>query len=205
MSDAWYYEQDGKSVGPVPFEQLKSELLKRSDWRDQLVWRAGESDWIKAGDIPELTNTPPPLPLRQTTSPTLVRAKEPEPQQFLYNALGVVISPTLARFGNATYPINGIGSVRVDPPRRQGLIAGAVIIGGLGLLSISGDKSTESTSALGVIMFLVAIACLIRAFNIPYRLMLRTASGDQQAFVSKKREELEKMKQAIEKAVVQRG
>jgi hypothetical protein len=34
--------------------------------RDTLVWKAGMSNWTKAGDVPELSNlfggSPPPLP-----------------------------------------------------------------------------------------------------------------------------------------------
>jgi Family of unknown function (DUF6232)/GYF domain 2 len=199
MSDVWYYEEEGKSVGPVPFEQLKSELLKRADWRDQFIWRAGASDWIKAGDLPELATTPPPLSPRQTPPPTPSAAKQPEPQKFLYKGPGVVITQTLAQFGNVTYPVNGIGSVRVDPPNRQTLIVGGVLIGLLGFAGLGGK------SELAGILIIGAVICLIAAFRRPYRLMIKTASGDQQAFVSTKRQVLEEMKQAIEKAVVHRG
>ncbi len=140
MSDAWYYEEDGKTLGPVSLEQLKSDLLKRPDWRDHFIWRAGTSDWIKAGDVPELATIPPPLPSRQKTSPTPVVAKEPEPQQFLYKAAGVVITPTLARFGNVTYPINGIGSVRVDPPNRQKLPVGSLLAAADEISGLSDDS-----------------------------------------------------------------
>jgi hypothetical protein len=199
MSDVWYYEEEGKSVGPVPFEQLKSELLKRADWRDQFVWRAGASDWIKAGDLPELATTPPPLPPRQTPPPPPSVANKLEPQKFLYKGPEVVITQTLAQFGNVTYPVNGIGSVRVDPPNRQNLLGGAFLLGLFGLMLIGGDLQAA------VFMLFGAVICLIVAFQRPYRLMIRTASGDQQAFVSTKRQVLEEMKQAIEKAVVHRG
>jgi len=195
MSDAWYYEEDGKSVGPVPFEQLKTELFKRPDWRDQFVWRTGANDWIKAGDVAELAPSLPPLPIRKTPPPI------PLPEPFLYKDRGVLITPTLAQFANVTYPINSIGSVRVDPPKRKGLLGGAALLGLLGIINAAPGEG----GSIAAILITGAVVCAIAAFTRPYRLMLKTASGDQQAFVSTKVDLLQEMKQAIEKAVVQRG
>jgi hypothetical protein len=35
-------------------------------------------------------------------------------EQAIYNAGAIIITQTLAQFANVTYPINGIGSVRVE-------------------------------------------------------------------------------------------
>jgi len=250
MSDAWYYEQDGKGVGPLPPDQLKAELLRRSDWRDRFVWRTGAKDWIKAGDIPELATIPPLIPTQHTTAlssvapeelatappilpeeqattpmplvpdepatapppvvpepgitPPPVALKEPEILQFFYKTSGVLITPTLARFDNVTYPINGIGSVRVDPPRRWLALSFAVALGFFGYLVFLGDAKGEATS-LAIILFACALLCLVWAFGKPYRLILGTASGDQRVFFSFKQQVLDEMKQAIEQAVIHRG
>jgi hypothetical protein len=56
MSDepAWWYEDQGESIGPLVLEELKTVLSRRSNARDTLVWRDGFSDWQRAGDISQL-------------------------------------------------------------------------------------------------------------------------------------------------------
>ena len=53
MSDepAWWYEDQGESIGPLVLEELKAALSRRSNARETFVWRDGFSDWQKAGDI----------------------------------------------------------------------------------------------------------------------------------------------------------
>jgi hypothetical protein len=63
-------------------------------------------------------------------------------------------------------------------------------LGFFGYLIILGDTKGEATS-LAIVFFAVALLCVIWAFGKPYRLMLGTASRNQQAFISAKRQVLE--------------
>ena len=187
MSDIWYYDRNGKPVGPYTLQQLKAELHKIPSWRAEYVWHPG-GDWVQAGNVPELAP-------REAKSIA----------EFFYESGGVVISGTLARFGNVTYPINGIGSVRVDPPNRRGWIIAGVLLGLLGFISILGARPGEGLNPISLLMIVAGVAFLIGAFNRPHSLMLRTASGDVQAYSSTNRREIEHIKEAIERAVTSRG
>jgi hypothetical protein len=64
MSDAWYYAEGDKSVGPVTLETLKGILSRLTDARNVLIWHAGFAGWQKAATIRELSETftqPPPI------------------------------------------------------------------------------------------------------------------------------------------------
>jgi uncharacterized membrane protein YhaH (DUF805 family) len=63
MSDVWYYADRGERVGPVNVEALRAALAKFPDAASVLVWKAGFTDWQRAGDIAELRGggaAPPP-------------------------------------------------------------------------------------------------------------------------------------------------
>ncbi len=99
-----------------------------------------------------------------------------------------------------SYPINGIGSVHVQRPNRRGYITLAVIVGLVALVS------TTTGPGPGTIVLWLAVAALIfGAITRPYVLVLKTASGDQQALKSRKLQFLHTIKHAIEEAVAQRG
>lgn len=67
MSDnLWYYSQEGKQNGPVPFTQLR-ELAQSARLRpNDLVWQPGMDSWTPASDfdgvIPRSPSVPPPVP-----------------------------------------------------------------------------------------------------------------------------------------------
>jgi Arm DNA-binding domain len=55
MSDAWYYAELDKPVGPIPIVELKCFLHRLKDWKDRLVWHSSSfNDWRKAGSVPVL-------------------------------------------------------------------------------------------------------------------------------------------------------
>jgi hypothetical protein len=64
MSSEWYYAGPKGQVGPIDLEDLKRALVKAKDPDQILVWRTGFSEWMRAGDVPEvaLRRSPPPLP-----------------------------------------------------------------------------------------------------------------------------------------------
>jgi membrane protease subunit (stomatin/prohibitin family) len=57
---------DGKQAGPYDVEGLRRKAMAGEISRDTLVWKAGMTDWTRAGAVPELEelfrNVPPPLP-----------------------------------------------------------------------------------------------------------------------------------------------
>lgn len=72
MSDTWYYADQNKQVGPFSIQQLKATLLNIPNARNVLVWRPGFADWMKAGDVPELSadiSAPPLAPFAERAAP----------------------------------------------------------------------------------------------------------------------------------------
>jgi hypothetical protein len=118
------------------------------------------------------------------------------PSESVFNAANITVTRTLVQIGGASYPVNGIGSVMVIRPSRAGwffaggffVLVGLVLIGSVGTYAI----------ILGAA--LIGIGLLQ-----PHRLMIRTASSNQQALTSRDRNFLHSVKQAIETAVALRG
>ncbi|WP_456758700.1 GYF domain-containing protein [Bradyrhizobium sp. USDA 4011] len=55
-------------LGRLRFSKLKDRLPRLSNPENVLVWHAGFTDWLRAGDVPEFraqTSTPPPVPSDQ--------------------------------------------------------------------------------------------------------------------------------------------
>jgi hypothetical protein len=51
---AWWYEDQGESIGPLVLEELKVVLSRRSNASETFVWRDGFLDWQRAGDVSAL-------------------------------------------------------------------------------------------------------------------------------------------------------
>jgi hypothetical protein len=65
MSDAWYYVDSERAVGPIAVSELAHKLRSRPDWSSTLVWSEGLPDWQRAGEVADLKKwmiTPPPVP-----------------------------------------------------------------------------------------------------------------------------------------------
>ena len=72
MSEAWYYVNSGRRIGPLSLPGLKDTLATLPDAKNVLVWCEGFPDWKIAGDVIELrapslelrapSLTPPPPP-----------------------------------------------------------------------------------------------------------------------------------------------
>jgi hypothetical protein len=65
MSDGWYYADDGKAIGPLNVDGIRSALKHHPTAPQVLVWRNGITDWRPAAEFPELAPqpAPPPIPL----------------------------------------------------------------------------------------------------------------------------------------------
>jgi hypothetical protein len=56
MSAQWYFAEQGKAVGPVTDEQIRSHALATPD-KAVMVWKAGMAEWVDARHIPELASS----------------------------------------------------------------------------------------------------------------------------------------------------
>ncbi len=62
MSDAWYYAEGDKAVGPVTLAHLQEQLSVVANAKGVLVWRAGFANWQSADSVSDLTLSPAPKP-----------------------------------------------------------------------------------------------------------------------------------------------
>jgi membrane protease subunit (stomatin/prohibitin family) len=63
---AFHIAVNGQQTGPFDLAALQGQANSGQLKRDSLVWKAGMAQWLKAGDVPELSslfgNVPPPVP-----------------------------------------------------------------------------------------------------------------------------------------------
>ncbi|MEO8104154.1 MAG: SPFH domain-containing protein, partial [Betaproteobacteria bacterium] len=63
---AYHVAINGQQSGPFDLNTLQGHATSGSFKRDSLVWKAGMAQWMKAGDVPELSSlfagVPPPIP-----------------------------------------------------------------------------------------------------------------------------------------------
>jgi len=56
MTDSWYYVREGQQIGPMSRGQLITELLRSPFWQGVAVWKSGQSTWLEAGSVDELSS-----------------------------------------------------------------------------------------------------------------------------------------------------
>ena len=120
-------------------------------------------------------------------------------EQTPYFVDGVQVTSTLVRIDDASYPINGIGSVFIKPAKRTPSVLLAV------LFLLVAIKSSQSDAGFAEGAILVAMVCAVAAVMAKNGLILRTGSGDQRALAAHGRRTLLEVKAAIEQAVALRG
>ena len=121
-------------------------------------------------------------------------------EEVIFRQGNIEVSKTMAKFGNVTYPIAGIGSVFVAAPSRVGLYVAAAVAVLIGFWI-----GADAGAGAAIVGLIVGGVLALIAYNLKYRLMLRTASGDQQALESRTEQLVVDVKTAIERAVVLRG
>lgn len=62
----WYVAENGKSIGPLPTQELVTALSTGRYSGSSMVWRDGFADWLPASEVPELNQPgsgtiPPPV------------------------------------------------------------------------------------------------------------------------------------------------
>jgi hypothetical protein len=118
MADAWYYAEDGESVGPVSIKTLREVVLtSHLDGETRLVWRKGFTDWkspIEVDELSDLFDRPPPLPRRSSPGSKVVEdfvetstpktKREKKWWEYPLSLLGGLVGLVLARvFGGSFY------------------------------------------------------------------------------------------------------
>ena len=53
----WYYAKHGERKGPVTIATLRSMMVTGEVAQTDLVWREGMSDWLPAGQVPEISGS----------------------------------------------------------------------------------------------------------------------------------------------------
>gem|GEM_PF-3644954 len=102
-------------------------------------------------------------------------------EEVIFSDKETTITNTLAKIRGVSYPINGIGSVRIVPPDRSKAILWGVVFLVLGFVT--------------PLFFVGAALAVLVAISKTYALIIRTASGDSTALVAKNREDLSPCKQ----------
>jgi hypothetical protein len=124
----------------------------------------------------------------------------------LYHDRYVQITPSIARFGDTSYQIANIGSVRIVAGRkfRPGFVL--LFIAGIAM-SIYAMLADEDARAVGIAgVCLVLMAAVLQAIlpKKEYTVVLKTSSGDVEALHSLKRNYVSQVKAAIEDAFMVR-
>ena len=151
----WYYADGQERVGPRTLTDLKELIADRKLGPEQLVWRAGMTDWRPAGEVQALARvfgrdepqpahqTPqtPPGQLGYSTGPVGQYYGQADPlagQATAAMVLGIVALVP----GVCCLPIGGIcgllaiifGILAKDSPTRGGQALAGIICGSLALL-----------------------------------------------------------------------
>ncbi|WP_135449518.1 DUF6232 family protein [Tabrizicola caldifontis] len=118
----------------------------------------------------------------------------------MFSAGPIVISRTIAKFGDTSYPIANIGAVSIE------LATHPLVIGGWVLCAVALFQMFSGSFWFGLLLIAVGAALIWHfADKGKAKLMLRTSSGNQQAFESPDRALVQKLKSSIEEAIASRG
>ena len=135
-------------------------------------------------------------------------------QQLLFESGDVRITSSIAQFGGTSYQIANIGSVRAGMYKtRRPIVIMIFILGLVFLIAAFADRTLELAAAglafRSAELALSSVAIMVGAglFQLicprrNYTLILKTSSGDVQAFTSRKKELVVKVKQAVEQAFI---
>lgn len=118
----------------------------------------------------------------------------------------ITITTTRIVVQNKTYPINNITSVGINKTEASNLAPLLfIIIGGFTIL-YSFTNITENFGKLfiGILMVAAGIG-ITRTLKPTYNLTLSTAAGEVRAFESQDQAYIQKLNEAINQAIIQRG
>jgi Family of unknown function (DUF6232) len=125
-------------------------------------------------------------------------------ENVLYHSGAVVVTPTIARFGDTSYQIANIGSVSVSVRRRARPSAVVLMLLGCALVWLGLNQNSQDLVvgivAAGAARLVAGIVWQAKWPVLEYRLLFKTSSGDVQAITSREHQFVADTKEAIEKA-----
>jgi hypothetical protein len=62
MTMEYYLAQNGQQLGPFSLDQIKEKLSDGSIRSTDMIWTAGQADWLPIHQFPALLTSPPPMP-----------------------------------------------------------------------------------------------------------------------------------------------
>lgn len=104
MLDQWYYLAQGVPHGPVPLAQLQSWAAAGQLLPTDLVFQAGQTEWVAASGVPTLFHPPQRNP--SPSFPPTAASHSPSP----------AVSPQAARPANTAPQANTAPPVNTVPP-----------------------------------------------------------------------------------------
>ena len=131
------------------------------------------------------------------------------PQELLFDLDDVRVTPYVARFGQTSYQIASISSVRAIPAKKFSRLAMFVFLLGVGLavfaILTSGEEQSDANfpvaaSSLGIMVlaFVIQVLWPRRIF----KLVLRTHGGDVEVLTSSRSKFVLDVKDAVETAFI---
>jgi hypothetical protein len=118
----------------------------------------------------------------------------------------ITITNTLARFGDVSFPIASIGSVKVIESPKEMTGAFVLVFVSLAAVFVLIAIADAQFSILAFAALIAATGCCYALYDLlssdrsRYILILRTSGGDQQALITNNRDEILLVKSAIEEA-----
>src|ERR1700730_3464828 len=133
------------------------------------------------------------------------------PQELIFELDDVKITPYIAQFGDTSYQIASIGSVRVARVKKRNPVAIIVFLLGVGLLAAAIVRSySEELAEANFPVAVTAVGIMFAAYLLQLvwprrvsKLILKTHSGDVEALTSSRGRFV--VKQAIEAAFIARA
>lgn len=124
-------------------------------------------------------------------------------EKTFYSSGGIRITNKRAVFGSKTYSMANISSVNTteDPPKRSGGIWTA--ISGIGILILGAIVGFVWLILGGIVVLIIGILFAYLASG-TYHVQLSSASGESHAFSSNKKDEILKIVQSLNDAIIDR-
>lgn len=124
-------------------------------------------------------------------------------------AMAVVVDRDFVRVGSKSYALNKINSIDVrERPAGSGVSGCLVVVGALVVLIALAGLAGSPDKGVGVVILLVGVAIVVPAYRawkrgqqVVYALYLMTSSGEVQAVETKDRDEIESLRDRIEKGI----
>ncbi len=100
----YYYEDNGRPVGPVSLDDLMAKVREGKITRETLVWKIGTAEWVAAKDIRELVDIfgarPPPVPAEQQINRLVVGTWQSESTT---SGVGVLVKTIVTYAADGTF------------------------------------------------------------------------------------------------------